>query len=93
MTESLKDLEHRVLSSDRLEVKMENFTIGKGTAASTERWYIETYSRYYFGDSIEEVFEEFQSGKAIPDGYCHECLHISSLCTCPEDEEPDNCNQ
>lgn len=61
---SLQDLEARVLSSERLEIVEATFTLGKGTAASTERWYLINDKGEYYGDSIEEVVEKSQKGPA-----------------------------
>lgn len=54
-----RDFELRVVRSQYRELHLWKdehvFAIGKGTAASTERWYIHMPVGFQYGDSLEEV--------------------------------------
>lgn len=60
----LRDLELRVVQSQRRELtlnkEMSTFQVGKGTAASTERWYMRTPLGDYYGDDLAEVITQVE---------------------------------
>lgn len=60
--QQLRDFELRVVRSKYRELKlwkgMSSFMIGKGTAASTERWYFYTPLGEHYGDSADEVLRQ-----------------------------------
>jgi hypothetical protein len=58
----VRELELRIVRSEYRELRLwndyGNFMLGKGTAASTERWYFYTPKEDLYGDSIEEVMQQ-----------------------------------